>query len=219
MKKALTVSAVLITVLLVFTAQNSLAQKDPFEIGKEIAMTGNFSSPVWLKKTGNFGATYNTELNAVAFAENPGSGNGTVVWWIKDLGPNTYLQYTFTVKNYEVQQETAQEVSIKKEKAEHLSITGIRLSFIYCLVTHPFTVLVQISLMREDALLFPVFLFFLLVCLFLLFCPFLFFLYIQDNGTAFTMFALFSELATTFLFRLFFLFSHGSPPAMQTPYY
>ena len=118
MKKALTVSVVLIMVLLVCTAQNSRAQKDPFEIGKEIAMNGNFSSFVWAQYTGNFGATYNTELNAVAFAENPGSRNGTVVWWIKDLGQNTYSKFTFTLKNGEVQKEGMKEVPITKEKAE-----------------------------------------------------------------------------------------------------
>lgn len=118
MKKWLPVVVVSIVVLLIFTAQNSRAQKDPFEIGKEIAVTGKFSSPVWAKYAGNFGATYNTELNAVAFIEKPGSGNGTVVWWIKELGPNTYSKFTFTVQNNEVQEEGMQEVPVTQEKAE-----------------------------------------------------------------------------------------------------
>ena len=118
MKKVLPVVVVSILFLLLCTAQNSRAQKDPFEIGKWIAQTGNFSSPVWAKYAGNFGATYNSELNAVAFIEKPGSENGTVVWWIKYLGQNTYSKFTFIVKNYEVQEETVQEVSITKEKAE-----------------------------------------------------------------------------------------------------
>ena len=118
MKKALTVVAVLILFLLLFAAQHSRAQNDPFEIGKEIAMTGEFSSSVWGKFAGNFGVTYNTEINAVAFAEDPESGNGTVVWWIKDLGPKTYSKFTFIIENDEIKQEGAQEVSITKEKAE-----------------------------------------------------------------------------------------------------
>lgn len=118
MKKVLPVVVVLILFLLLCTAQNSLAQKDPFEIGKGIAMTGKFSSPVWAKYAGNFGATYNTELNAVAFTEKPGSGNGTVVWWVKELGPNTYSKFTFTIQNHKVQVETMQQVPITKEKAE-----------------------------------------------------------------------------------------------------
>ncbi|MBN1254147.1 MAG: hypothetical protein JXA50_02635 [Deltaproteobacteria bacterium] len=118
MKKASTVVAVLIVVLLLCTAQNGLAQKDPFEIGKEIAMSGQFLSPIWGKFAGNFGVTYHTELNAVAFTEDPESGDGTVVWWIKDLGPKTYSRYTFIVKNKEIQQGGDQEVPITKEKAE-----------------------------------------------------------------------------------------------------
>ena len=118
MKKVLPVVVVSILFLLLCTAQNSRAQKDPFEIGKEIAVTGKYSSPVWAKYVGNFGATYNSELNAVAFIEKPGSGNGTVVWWIKYLGQNTYSKFTFIVKNYEVQEETVQEVPVTKEKAE-----------------------------------------------------------------------------------------------------
>jgi len=116
MKKVFTVSVVLIMFLLLFTAQNSLAQNDPFEIGKEIAMTGEFYSPIWSKYAGNFGVSYSTEQNAVAFEENPESGNGTAVWWINDLGPNTYSKYTFIVENDEIK--TPQEVSITKEKAE-----------------------------------------------------------------------------------------------------
>ena len=118
MKKVLPVPVVLIMVLLLCTAQNSPAQKDPFDIGKEIAVTGKYASPVWAKYVGNFGATYNSELNAVAFMERPASGNGTVVWWIKDLGQNTYSKFTFTIKNGEVQEEGMQEVPITKEKAE-----------------------------------------------------------------------------------------------------
>jgi len=118
MKKVFTVSVVLIMFLLLFTAQNSLAQNDPFEIGKEIAMTGEFYSPIWSKYAGNFGVSYSTEQNAVAFEENPESGTGTAVWWIKDLGPNTYSKFTFIIENNEVKQEGAQEVLITKEKAE-----------------------------------------------------------------------------------------------------
>ena len=118
MKKVFTVSVVLIMFLLLFTAQNSLAQQDPFAIGKEIALSGNVSGPVWAKYEGIFGATYHTELNAVAFTESPGSGDGIVVWWIKDLGPSTYSKYTFFIKNNEVQEEGAQEVPITKKKAE-----------------------------------------------------------------------------------------------------
>ena len=69
--------------------------------------------------------------------------------------------------------------------------------------------------MREETLLLLVFLLFLFVCFFLPFYPFLFFLCIQDDGTSFTMFAFLSELATTFLFCLFFLFSHGSSPRLS----
>ena len=118
MKKVLPVVFVLIMFLLACTAQNSPAQKDPFEIGKEIAMAGGSSPPVWAKYSGNFGVTYNSELNAVAFIEKPESGNGTVVWWIKELGPKTYLKLTFIVKNHEVQEEGMQEVPITQEKAE-----------------------------------------------------------------------------------------------------
>ena len=119
MKKTLTVSVVSIIVLLLFTAQNSLAQKNPFEIGKGIAMTGKFASPdTWYKGAGNFGITYNSEQNAVAFEENPGSGNGTVVWWIKDLGPNTYSKFTYIIKNNEIKEDTGNEYSITKEEAE-----------------------------------------------------------------------------------------------------
>lgn len=118
MKKAFTVSVVLILSLVLFAAQNSLAQSDPFEIGKEIAMTGKSSGPVWLKNTGNFGVTYNTELNAVAFIENPESGDGLAVWWIKDFGPKTYTKFTFTKKNNVIDEETTQEVPITKAKAE-----------------------------------------------------------------------------------------------------
>ena len=118
MKKLFTVSVVFIMFLLLFAAQHSLAQSDPFEIGKEIAMTGKFSSSVWLKKTGNFGVTYNSELNAVAFQENPESGNGLVVWWVKEVGQNTYSKFTFNINNNVVDQETAQDVSITKEQAE-----------------------------------------------------------------------------------------------------
>lgn len=118
MKKVFTLSVVLIMFLVLCTAQNSRAQKDPFEIGKEIAMTGKTSGPVWLKKTGNFGVTYNTELNAVACTKNPESGNGTVVWWIKELGSSTYTKFTFIINNNVVDQETTQEVPITKEKAE-----------------------------------------------------------------------------------------------------
>ena len=118
MKKALTVSIVLIMFLLLFSVQNCLAQKDPFEIGKEIAMSGQFLSPIWGKFAGRFGVTYHTELNAVAFTEDPESGDGTVVWWIKDFGPSTYSRYTFMVKNDEIQQEGDQDVPITKEKAE-----------------------------------------------------------------------------------------------------
>jgi len=118
MKKALTVSVVLIMFLLLFTAQNSLAQKDPFEIGKGIAKTGEFRSNIWGKSVGDFGVSYNTEQNFVAFEEIPGSGNGTAVMWIKDLGPNTYSKLTFIIENGEMKQEGTQEVSITKEKAE-----------------------------------------------------------------------------------------------------
>jgi hypothetical protein len=118
MKKVFTISVVFVMFILLFTAQNTLAQKDPFKIGKEIAMTGKFSSSVWLKKTGNFGVTYNSEFNAVAFQENPESGNGLVVWWVKELGLNTYSKFTFNINNNVVDQETAQDVSITKEIAE-----------------------------------------------------------------------------------------------------
>ena len=118
MKKALTVSIVLIMVLVLFSAQNGLAQKDPFEIGKEIAMAGDFYSNYWAKDVGRFAVTYYTERNEVAFEEYPESGTGTGVWWIKDLGSNTYSRLTFIVKNNKSQQKTDQEVSISKEKAE-----------------------------------------------------------------------------------------------------
>jgi hypothetical protein len=118
MKKVFTVSAVLILFLVLCTAQHSRAQQDPFEIGKEIALSGNVSGPVWAHYEGNFGATYHTELNAVALIDSPGSGDGLVVWWIKNLGPGTYSKYTFFVKNNEVQEEGAQEVPITKEQAE-----------------------------------------------------------------------------------------------------
>ena len=118
MKKVFTVSVVFIMFLLLFAAQHSLAQNDPFEIGKEIALTGKSSSSVWVKHEGDFGVTYNSELNAVAFQENPESGSGTVVWWIKDLGPNTYTKFTFNINNNVVDEESAQEVPITKEIAE-----------------------------------------------------------------------------------------------------
>ena len=118
MKKVFTVLPVLTMFLLLFAAQNSLAQQDPFDIGKEIAMTGNYSSSVWVKRDGNFGATYNSEMDAAAFEEKPGSESGTVVWWIKYLGQNTYSKLTFTINNNVVDQESLEEVPISKETAE-----------------------------------------------------------------------------------------------------
>lgn len=118
MKKVFTVSVVLIMFLLLFTAQNSLAQNDPFEIGKEIAMTGEFRPNTWGKFIGDFSVFYDTELNTVEFQEIPESGNGTWVMWIKQFGPNTYSKFTCAVENGEIKKETEQMVSITKEKAE-----------------------------------------------------------------------------------------------------
>ena len=118
MKKVFTVSVVLIMFLLLFTAQHSLAQQDPFEIGKEIAKTGEFRSNTWGKFIGDFSVFHDTELNTVEFQEVPESGNGTWVMWIKKFGPNTYSKFTCTVENGEIKKETEQMVSITKEKAE-----------------------------------------------------------------------------------------------------
>lgn len=120
MKKVLTVLLVLTMFLFLFIAQNCLAQEDPFEIGKRIAMTGKFDSTIktWNKDVENFCVSYNTEQNAVAFFEDPESGNGTMVMWIKDLGPNTYSKLTYIIENYKPKRETAKEFSITKEEAE-----------------------------------------------------------------------------------------------------
>ena len=118
MKKASTVVAVLIVVLVLFTAQNGLAQKDPFEIGKRMAKGGKFDSPFWSWGETKFKVSYNTEKNKVAFEEYPESRNGTAVFWIKDIGQNTYSKYTSTVENGEMKKGTTQIVSITKEKAE-----------------------------------------------------------------------------------------------------
>ena len=118
MKKALPVVVVSILFLLVFTAQNSLAQRDPFDIGKEIAMTGEFRSPAWGKFVGNFGVFHDAELNTVEFQELPGSGNGTAVMWIKQFSPYRYVKITAVVENGEMKEGTDQMVPITKEQAE-----------------------------------------------------------------------------------------------------
>ena len=121
MKRALTVSVVLIMVLLVFTAQNGRAEEDPFDIGMMAAMDGEFDRPsgIWtLWSVLNVAVSYNIGQDKVAFEEYPESGNGTGVWWIKDFNQNTYVKYTFMVKNNEVQEETLQQVPVTKKEAE-----------------------------------------------------------------------------------------------------
>jgi len=117
------VFAVLAVFFLLLTAQNAIAQEDPFEIAKEIALTGelNTTSKAWDKEVEVpplvFCVSYNTFINAVGLCEYPESGNGTIVMWIKDLVSGKYLKATVVIEDFQPV-EKPKEISVTKEEAE-----------------------------------------------------------------------------------------------------
>jgi hypothetical protein len=84
MKKLLAVLAVVALCFSIFTAQSFAESEDPFEIGKKLAMTGEYNELIecWIKETENsdsiFEVKYYPEgkLKGVHFDEFPKSGTG-----------------------------------------------------------------------------------------------------------------------------------------------
>jgi len=120
MKKLLVVTAILAVFFIVFTAQ-SFAQEDPFEIGKNVAMSGEKRSQDYRNETENstskFIVIYSTEYSCVLFSEIPKSGKGTEVGVVRFLDPDMYLKYTQELKDKR-SEDLPVMVSVTKDEAE-----------------------------------------------------------------------------------------------------
>jgi hypothetical protein len=131
MKKCLAVLAIVALFFIVFTAQSFAESEGPFEIGKEVAMSGSYEIIIWYKETTNsvskFSITYDPEMKSVSFAEEPKSGTGLRVSWIKYFDGPQYINDALDMKDGEIvvpktkeefEESLKTRISITKDKAE-----------------------------------------------------------------------------------------------------
>ena len=130
MKKLLAVLAVVVIFCIVFTAQSFAQSEDPFEIGKQVAKSGNCVIGICAKVTTNsvskFFIGYNSDDNSVSFGEQPKSGTGKHVSWEKYFDGPRYINDAYDIKDGNIVVQTKEEfeeslktrISITQEEAE-----------------------------------------------------------------------------------------------------
>ena len=131
MKKLFVVLAVLVTFCIFFTAHSFAQSEDPFEIGKQMAMSGRCVIGICVKATTNsfskFSMSYNSNENSVSFGEQPKSGTGQHVSWTKYFDGPRYINDALDMKDGKfVRHKTREEfeeslktrLSITQEEAE-----------------------------------------------------------------------------------------------------